>query len=487
MKSLELYYADLVKWYLYRNDIVSKVKNEIEIDGVEAFIDIPFLNHSGDVLTMDLFKPTHRNDYEKLPVLIYVHGGSLVAGKKRAAADFCKLFAKLGYLVFSLEYRLAPEVRVYDELHDLCAGMDHAAKLIAEHDGSFSKVFLGGESAGGFLALYTAALQNNPEMQQAIGCQAPVLKIKGLGLISPMIYTTHFDTVGIFIQGLAYGRGERHKAFKPFKNPAAEDFISKLPPIYLTTGKADLMEKQILKYACELEKAKKDFTLNHWGEDPKLFHAFPVVRPFDPASGRMMHELDRWFRKISEDIEPIVEKRRDDMILREATADDLPTMKRIADEGKNFLKQCGVYQWQVGDYPSRSVYEQDIEKKQSYVLCKNGEVVAVAALILGEDPSYSTIAGKWLSESGKTYATIHRCAVSDTVRGQGVIGILFEKCATIAKSLGAMSLRIDTHKDNKAMQRALEKSGVICCGIITLAEGLEIGQTRLAYEKILDQ
>lgn len=43
------------------------------------------------------------------------------------------------------------------------------------------------------------------------------------------------------------------------------------------------------------------------------------------------------------------------------------------------------------------------------------------------------------------------------------------------------SIRIDTHQDNKSMQRLILKNNFEYCGIIYVEDGSE----RLAYEKVL--
>ena len=40
----------------------------------------------------------------------------------------------------------------------------------------------------------------------------------------------------------------------------------------------------------------EDF-LRHMGSDPKLIHAFPVLRPDLPESERVIDEIIEWFRK----------------------------------------------------------------------------------------------------------------------------------------------------------------------------------------------
>ena len=64
-------------------------------------------------LKLDLYQP--RGDTQtKRPALVWVHGGGFSGGDKAdpADADFSTTFAKLGYVVVSINYRLiAPRLR----------------------------------------------------------------------------------------------------------------------------------------------------------------------------------------------------------------------------------------------------------------------------------------------------------------------------------------------------------------------------------------
>lgn len=127
-------------------------------------------------------------------------------------------------------------------------------------------------------------------------------------------------------------------------------------------------------------------------------------------------------------------------------------------------------QWKEG-YLSREQLEQDILSNRLFVYMVNGQLAAVFAFILGEDPTYAQIEGSWLNDA--PYGTLHRLA-SAGVRGgvaDAVIGWCAERCD---------SLRADTHADNKAMQHILEKNGFVRCGIIHVADGTP----RIAYQKI---
>jgi len=72
-------------------------------------------------------------------------------------------------------------------------------------------------------------------------------------------------------------------------------------------------------------------------------------------------------------------------------------------------------------------------------------------------------------------------ATDKNARGKGLASRLLAEAAVIGRRAGKVSLRIDTHRDNKPMQGMLARNGLVLCGEITLASGAK----RNAYEKIL--
>ena len=96
---------------------------EIPSDGLEELHDIPYVNRSGKQLLMDIFKPANTGNKE-LPVIVNVHGGGLISGSKDTSHGFCRLLAKKGYLVFSLEYRLVPEVKVFEQFIGIISNLE---------------------------------------------------------------------------------------------------------------------------------------------------------------------------------------------------------------------------------------------------------------------------------------------------------------------------------------------------------------------------
>ena len=160
-------------------------------------------------------------------------------------------------------------------------------------------------------------------------------------------------------------------------------------------------------------------------------------------------------------------------MIRKTLGSDLPKIAQIYENAKRFMRDSGnPNQWNDGR-PNIDTAREDMERGVGYVAEELGEVVAVFMFSEGADPTYARIYdGAWLSD--EPYGVIHRIAVAE--QGRGIIDFCINWCFSRCQNL-----RIDTHRDNIPMQRALAKRGFEYCGIIHLATGEE----RVAYEKII--
>ena len=166
-------------------------------------------------------------------------------------------------------------------------------------------------------------------------------------------------------------------------------------------------------------------------------------------------------------------------MLRKTKKYELEFVMMIIEEGREFLKEQGVNQWQHGS-PSRDVIINDINAGISYIYEKSGELVATAMLTtLDED--YENYPTFWSENS--SYLAIHRLATSKQFRNQGIAREFLEAIYLFAKSQNIKYLRIDTHLDNKIMRKFLsgfgfEEKGVIKLTIKNILEDKE----RVGYE-----
>ena len=159
------------------------------------------------------------------------------------------------------------------------------------------------------------------------------------------------------------------------------------------------------------------------------------------------------------------------MNIRNANINDLSAVSAIYVKAREFMSANGNAEQWGGGYPSDELIRSDIEREKLF-LCMDGEMIAgVFYFSLENDPAYEKIYdGRWLND--RKNAVIHRVAVA--VQGKGVVRFCFEYCFKICQNI-----KIDTHKNNIPMQRALEKNGFRLCGKIYL----ENGEERLAYQR----
>ena len=90
----------------------------------------------------------HLPDNDAFAVLVYFHGGGIVAGSK--AQQWIPHLVKKGIAVVSCNYRLYPEGSYPEFIKDAAAAVAWAYKHMGEY-GEVKGIFIGGSSAGGYL------------------------------------------------------------------------------------------------------------------------------------------------------------------------------------------------------------------------------------------------------------------------------------------------------------------------------------------------
>ena len=88
---------------------------------------------------------------------VWFYGGGLKNGGKDLASEHCAeiaaSFARNGIAVVVPDYRLSPKAQYPAYVDDAAAAFAWTVRHIAQHGGDPRKVFIGGHSAGGYLAL----------------------------------------------------------------------------------------------------------------------------------------------------------------------------------------------------------------------------------------------------------------------------------------------------------------------------------------------
>ncbi len=270
-------------------------KTSVEYDDVEDDLNVPYVNRDEVPLAMDIFRPDVPEGTE-LPVIIMIHGGGLVMGDRCLARGLSRRLAHLRYLVFSLEYRLAPRANICQQLDDVCAGMDLVGRMLVDYDVDLTRIFLVADSGGAYLAAYVSAMTNSLKLQQAIGHEPTHMKFAAIGLMSGMLYMNRRDPAGFMLADQVYGEKSADEKFMKFMDPEHPEIVNNLPPVFLITSRGDFMNNYTFMFHKALKKAGKTTRILYYADDD-LVHVFAITDPEAPKSVDAVDKMLAWFEE----------------------------------------------------------------------------------------------------------------------------------------------------------------------------------------------
>jgi acetyl esterase len=148
-------------------------------DNIEVMRDLVYGPHPFNRL--DVYRPLFAP--RPMPVLLYIHGGAFSLCSKETHRGIARATAWGGqYLVFNIDYRLAPQFRFPCAHEDACAAYVWVAENCARFGGDPNRIVVAGESAGGNLALSVAIAasykRSEPWAKRAYEAKARLIGVK---------------------------------------------------------------------------------------------------------------------------------------------------------------------------------------------------------------------------------------------------------------------------------------------------------------------
>jgi len=223
--------------------------------GYDKTPDVPYADKGR---RLDIFRPT--GNKEKLPVLIYIHGGGWTTGSKLTGTRQCVTLCLEGYLVINVKYRLGPKYVHPAPLVDIGLVLkwlnEHKEGLKADTD----SIFFGGSSAGGHLSCMASCIATNPSFKEQLGIEFPIegSQVSGTILICggynmETIVDSGFRMIKTMVKSYC---GTRKPAESPLREEISpihhitEDF----PPAFITVGERDKLFGQSVELIELLDK-----------------------------------------------------------------------------------------------------------------------------------------------------------------------------------------------------------------------------------------
>ena len=97
---------------------------------------------------------------QKLPVVVYVHGGGWVRGDRKRVYNQPQWLTSRGYVFVAIDYRKVPQTNIDGQLRDVADALTWVRRNIRRYNGDPNRVVLMGHSAGAHLSALLAAQGN---------------------------------------------------------------------------------------------------------------------------------------------------------------------------------------------------------------------------------------------------------------------------------------------------------------------------------------
>ena len=249
-----------------------------------------------DGVPVRIYKPKG-NSSNKLPVILFFHGGGWVLGSIETHDALCRrLCSESQAAVVSVDYRLAPEHPFPAPLDDCFNATQHVHQHAERLGLDADRIAVAGDSAGGNLAAAVALKARN----------APGPRLRAQVLIYPAVdsdcdtasYTSFADGYGLTKESMQWfwkqyvGEGTRNV----YASPSKAKTLRGLPETVLITAQFDVLRDEGEAYAKKLENA--GVTVSHRRYDGVVHGFVHFAGAFEKgkqATSHVAQELKRIF------------------------------------------------------------------------------------------------------------------------------------------------------------------------------------------------
>jgi acetyl esterase len=266
-----------------------------ERHGVERLEDIAYTDVDAEHHRLDVYRPTKRSG--PLPVVLYIHGGGFRILSKDTHWLMAIAFARRGYVVFNINYRLAPTHPFPAAVEDGCAALAWVMENAARYGGDPARLVLAGESAGAnlvtSLAVATAWQRPEPWAQKVWASGArprAVLPACGILQVTDVDRFMRRKRLSRFLQDRLH---EVEHAYLPDAHPRGEarDLADPLvwleragpperplAPFFAGVGTADVLLDDTRRLKAALDRLGVTCEVRYYPGEVHAFHAL-VWRP----------------------------------------------------------------------------------------------------------------------------------------------------------------------------------------------------------------
>ena len=239
----------------------------VEFGDARVDADMPFAAPGGQQLMLTVYRP---HGTGRFPVLVQIYGGAWQRGSPNDFADVARYHAAHGYVVFSIDYRHAPQAIWPAQLDDVRAALTWIRAHGQEYGADVSRMVLMGRSAGAHLALLAAYDVGSPPVRGVISYYGPTDLVEGYR------HPPRPDPLGVRAIDEAFLGGTPDSVPTRYRDASPLAYVTRpLPPTLLIYGARDHVVEARFGRALH-ERLLATGTPSVFLEIPWAEHAFDV-------------------------------------------------------------------------------------------------------------------------------------------------------------------------------------------------------------------
>ncbi|HEX2220170.1 MAG TPA: Ig-like domain-containing protein [Gemmatimonadales bacterium] len=269
--------------------------------GEGTLTDLTYCTMDGVPVTMDVYVPAAAKP-RPLPVAVHVHGGGWISGNKSEGSRFNEmkpLLLERGYLVVSLNYRLAPTHKYPAQIQDVKCAIRHLRARASRYALDPERIGAWGGSAGGQLVSLLGTADAGVGFDGVGGFQGQSSAVQAVIAISAITDFTH----------MAELLDDYRRVFRTWPDSTSAEMIQASPVTHVSPGDAPFFfivaDEDELVMPAQSERMHE--LLTEAGVPSSLLrvlhanHALqPTDAPIDPSSSvinsRMADFFDQYLR-----------------------------------------------------------------------------------------------------------------------------------------------------------------------------------------------
>lgn len=264
-----------------------------------AMRDIHIPGGEGQPMLARVYRPLDAAADELLPVLVWFHGGGWCLGTLTAYDVLCQqIAADSGFVVVSVDYRLAPEHPFPAPVDDAWAALQWVAFEGQKLGVDVSRMVVGGDSAGGKLSAVCALHERDEGLPNQACLRAQLLVYPCVDIESERPsretygygYFLDKDSLHWFFERYFTDPDHRyHWRASPLRAEAHHALV----PACLVTAGCDPLTDDVLEYGDTLKNAGVAVTSLHY---PGQIHGFLTLGKTFPVAGQAIQDIVAFLR-----------------------------------------------------------------------------------------------------------------------------------------------------------------------------------------------